>query len=176
MEKTERAQVQAEYATQHFGFSPSSFLDEITEDSLELVGGALGAMKQQVERKLPGKVNQEILDQCFTSLGSRYSETAEKLFDKLGSYLCSNILVVPGQVLLPEDEAWDGVGAKTDVSAKLAAVNNDMAAIRNKIKTALYKKTVLANELENIRSVCSRQEAAIQQQVSLIGNPMENLF
>ena len=98
MEKTERAQVQAEYATQHFGFSPSSFLDEITEDSLELVGGALSAMKKQVERKLPGKVNQETLDQCFTSLGTRYSETAEKLFDKLGSYLCSNILLVPGQV------------------------------------------------------------------------------
>ena len=69
------------------------------------------------------------------------------------------------QVLLPEDEAWDGVGAKTDVSAKLAAVNSDMAVIRDKIKTALYKKTVLANELENIRSVCSRQEAVIQQQV-----------
>merc|ERR1712002_319151 len=148
MEKSERAQAQKEYATQHFGFTPNSFIDEMTEDSLELVSSAMTAMKQQVERKQAGKFDQETLDKAFDNVDKKYRETVEKLFEKLGTYLCANLLVVPSQVLLPEDEPWD-TAPRTEVSSRLAAANLDMTAVRDRIKTALYKRDVLKNELEN---------------------------
>jgi len=164
MEKNEREQAQKEYATQHFGFTPNSFIDEITEESLEMVGSCLGAMKQQVQRKMPGKVEDKSLDKAFETVDNKYRETVEKLFEKLGTYLCKNVLVVPSHVLLTEDESWDNA-PKADAFSKLSTANNDMSAIRDKIKTALYKKSRLQGELENIRTVCAKQESVIQQEV-----------
>jgi len=164
MEKNEREQAQKEYATQHFGFTPNSFVDEITEDSLEMVSSCLGAMKQQVQRKMPGKVDAETLDKAFEAVDNKYRETVEKLFEKLGTYLCKNVLVVPSHVLLPEDDSWDSA-PKADALSKLVAANNDMSAVRDKIKTALYKKTRLRGELENLRTVHTKQESVIQQEI-----------
>jgi len=166
MEKNDKEQAQKEYATQHFGFTPNSFIDEITEESLDTVSSFLGAMKQQVQKKMPGKVDPKTLDKAFETVDSKYRDTVEKLFDKLGSYLCKNVLVVPSHVLLPEDEPWDSA-PKTEASSKLIAANNDMSAIRDKIKTALYKKSRLKSELENIRTTCLKQESVIQQEVDI---------
>ena len=48
MEATAEAQAQKEYATQLLGFTPSSFADEVTEDSLDLLQAAFKSMKQKV--------------------------------------------------------------------------------------------------------------------------------
>lgn len=164
MEKTERDQAQVEYATQHFGYTPTCLIDDVTEDTLEILGSALSSMKQQVQKKQPGKCSKEDLDKAFEKVETKYKGTVEKLFEKLGTYLCENILVVPNQVLLPEDSVWDA-NPRGDAMSRLTSLNTDMETVRNKIKNALYKKAVLKNELENIKAVCSRQEAALQQEV-----------
>lgn len=166
MEKNDKEQAQKEYATQHFGFTPNSFIDEITEETLDTLSCLLGAMNQQVQRKMPGKVEQKTLDKAFETVDTKYRETVEKLFEKLGTYLCKNVLVVPSHVLLPEDEPWDSA-PRTEASSKLVAANNDMSAIRDKIKTTLYKKSRLKSELENIRTTCLKQESVIQQEVDI---------
>jgi len=166
MEKSEKDQAQKEYATQHFGFTPISFIDEFTEETLDYVSGSLVAMKKQVQKKLPGKVDNKTLDKAFETVDIKYRETVEKLFEKLGTFLCKNILVVPSHVLLPEDKPWDSA-PRNEASSKLAAANSEMSTIRHKIKTALYKKSRLKSELENIRSTCLKQESVIQQEVDM---------
>ena len=44
MENSENAQREKEYTVQHFGFDPSTLVEEITEDSLELLSESLGKL------------------------------------------------------------------------------------------------------------------------------------
>jgi len=157
-----------EYAAQHFGFVPSSFVDDLSEDSIDLVTNALNAMKQQVMKKLAGKIkfDQDELDKSFKQVEEKYQVNQEKIFEKLGSFLCAHILKVPGHVLLEEDEAWDGE-TSAGAGSKLVTVNTEMAAMRDSIKTALYKKAVLTAELNNIQDVCKKQEIVIEKDKEL---------
>jgi len=166
MEATSSAKSDKEYAAQFFGFLPSSFVDDLSGDCIDLVTKALGAMKQQVEKKLAGRFDQTELDESFKKVEEKYQMNQEKIFEKLGSYLCAHILKVPGHVLLPEDEAWDGE-TTAGAASKLLTVNTEMEAMRDSIKTSLYKKAVLAAKLENIQEVCKKQEIVIEKDKEL---------
>ena len=108
MEGTNSINSDKEYAAQYFGFVPNSFVDDLSEDSIDLVANSLVAMKEQVKKKLPGRFVESELDESFKKVELKYQENQEKIFEKLGSFLCAHILKIPGHVLLPEDEAWDG--------------------------------------------------------------------
>eukprot|EP00092_Neocalanus_flemingeri_P003149 GFUD01003367.1.p1 GENE.GFUD01003367.1~~GFUD01003367.1.p1 ORF type:complete len:263 (-),score=87.78 GFUD01003367.1:84-821(-) len=166
MEGSSSAKSDTEYAAQYFGFLPSSFVDDLSEDSIDLVTNALGAMKQQIMKKLAGQFDQKELDESFKKVEDKYQMNQEKIFEKLGSYLCAHILKVPNHVLLPEDEAWDGE-TSAGAASKLLSVNTEMASMRESIKTALYKKAVLATELDNIKEVCRKQEIVIEKDKEL---------
>jgi len=166
METSNTANSDKEYAAQYFGFVPSSFVDDLSEDSIDLVTNSLQAMKQQVMKKLPGRFVQSELDESFKKVEEKYQDNQEKIFEKLGSFLCAHILKIPSHVLLPEDEAWDGE-TSAGVASKLLTVNTEMEVMRDNIKSALYKKAVLSAELENIQEVCKKQEVVIEKDKEL---------
>ena len=59
--------------------------------------------------------------------------------------MCAHIFKIPGHVLLTEDEAWDGE-TSAGVASKLITVNTKMEEMREKFKSALYKRAVLTSE------------------------------
>merc|ERR1712129_212698 len=162
MEATNSVNSDKEYAAQYFGFVPNSFVDDLSEDSIDLVANSLVAMKEQ----LPGRFVESELDESFKKVELKYQENQEKIFEKLGSFLCAHILKIPGHVLLPEDEAWDGE-TSAGATSKLLTVNTQMEVMRDGIKSALYKKAVLSAELENIQEVCKSQEVVIEKDKEL---------
>ena len=149
-----------EYAAQYLGFVPNTFVDDLSEDCMDLVADSLEAMKQQLMKKFPGKFDEEELVKSFKNVEVKYQENQEKIFEKLGSFICAHMLKIPGHVLLPEDEAWDGETAD-GVSSKLITVNTRMGVMRDEIKRALYLKAVLSSQFDNIKEVCKSQEAVI---------------
>merc|ERR1712059_224064 len=92
---------------------------------------------------------QEELDSGFKIVGQKYQMNVEKIFEKLGSYVCAHILRVPDHVLLPEDSDWEEQD-RVGVVNKLAASNNEMTAIRNRIQNNIYRRAVLTTELEKV--------------------------
>ena len=160
MEDSIAVNTEKEYAAQLLGFVPSSFFDDLSEDSIDLVASSLEAMKQKMLKTFPDNCDKDDLDQAFKKVGVKYQENQEKVLEKLRSWSCAHIFKIPAHVLLPEDEAWDGETGQ-GVASKLLAVNSEMEVMRNKVKSALYKKAVLSSELENIENVCKSQERVI---------------
>ena len=160
MEESDAAKTDKEYAAQFLGFVPSSFVDDLSEDSIELVTSSLQFMKQKIVKTFPEKCAQVDVDKAFKKVEVKYQENQEKLFEKLGSWVCAHIFKIPGHVLLTEDEAWDGE-TSSGVASKLITVNTEMEEMRDKIKSALYKRAVLTTELEKIQDVCTSQEEVI---------------
>merc|ERR1712179_768780 len=56
--------------------------------------------------------------------------------------------------------AWDGE-TSAGVDSKLITVNTEMEVMRDKIKSALYKRAVLTCELEKIQDVCTIQKKVL---------------
>jgi len=161
MEESNASNADREYAAQFLGFVPSSFVDDLSEDSIELVASSLEFMKQKIVKTFPDKCEQVEVDKAFKKVEVKYQENQEKLFEKLGSWVCAHIFKIPGHVLLTEDEAWDGE-TSAGVASRLITVNTEMEVMRDKIKSALYKRAVLTSELEKIQDVCTSQEKVIE--------------
>lgn len=175
MEDSRKEQISREYTAQFLGFLPSDLVNEISETCMELVTDGLEAVKGQVQKKLPGKFKQEELDSGFKIVGQKYHMNVEKIFEKLGSYVCAHILRVPNHVLLPEDSAWEEQD-RVGVINKLAASNNEMTAIRNRIQNNIYRRAVLTAELEKVEQVCKVQEEMIVKDEQLFGKlDLENM-
>jgi hypothetical protein len=51
-------------------------------------------VKEQIEKKLAGKFEQESLDHAFKKIEVKYSAEFENIFEKLGPYLYVNIFKV----------------------------------------------------------------------------------
>merc|ERR1712079_349563 len=92
--------------------------------------------------KYEGKLDPAVMGASMQRVEDKYSEEFDKIFEKVGKFTTENILRVPAHVLLPEDEVWDSERPGS-ISAKSANVDVELEALRNKIKTANYKKTVL---------------------------------
>ena len=156
-----RQDIATEYATQFFKFVPQSLIDELGEGTNELVQEALAAIRQKITSKHLGKVEPQVIEASLQKVEDKYLLEFDKIFEKLGEWSLANVLRVPANVLLPEDAVWD-TEAPSTISSKLANVNVEMEALRSKIKTAIYKKSVLTQSLENVEEICTKQEARIQ--------------
>ena len=151
-----------EYAAQFFEIVPTAFVGVISEDARDLVGDALQLMKQQIMKKLPGTFVQSELDDAIEKVIKHYQINLDKIYEKLGSFVSARILRIPKHVLLPEDEPWDGESS-SGAEARLLAVNTDMLTLRETVKSALYKKAVLTEELQKMRCICRTQESTIEE-------------
>ena len=150
-----------EYATQFFEFIPKSFVDELNEVSNELISGALELMKLKIVSKFETKVIQPEIEKCMGAVEEKYLLEVDNIFEKLSSSLSSGVLAVPQHVLLDEDEAWDDV-KPSEALTRLADTNASLEALRNKIKTASYKKMMLSRSLETIQDIRNKQQDDIK--------------
>ena len=151
-----------EYAIQFFEIDPSAFVNEMSKDACDRVGISLQVMKQYFMKKLPGTFAQSEIDVAFEKVFKHYQINIEKIFEKVGSYVSARILRIPKHVLLPEDEPWDGESS-SGVEARLHAVYTDMSTMRDTVKSALYKKAVLTEELRKMRCIRQAQESTIEE-------------
>ena len=149
-----------EYATQFFGFIPESFADVLNEESNDLISDALEAMKQKLVSKFD-KVTQTDIETCMGAVEDKYLLEVDNIFEKLSSSLSSGVLAVPHHVLLDEDEAWDDV-KPSEAITRLANTNASMEELRDKIKTASYKKMMLSRSLETIQDITNKQQDNIK--------------
>ena len=166
----DKSNTRTEYATQFFDFVPQTMVDEISEDANELIQGALEAMKQKITSKYSDKVDPNVIQNGIDKIEEKYLFEMDRIFEKLVSYLCAHVLSVPNHVLLPEDNIWDSDTSGPNCSNRLAKVNVELDSLRNKIKSALYKKTVLQQSLENIQEICQKQESKISSDELLYNN------
>ena len=150
-----------EYATQFFEFIPKSFVDELNEVSNELISGALELMKLKIVSKFETKVIQPDIEKCMGAVEEKYLLEVDNIFEKLSSSLSSGVLAVPQHVLLDEDEAWDDM-KPSEALTRLADTNASLEALRNKIKTASYKKMMLSRSLETIQDIRNKQQDDIK--------------
>ena len=169
-DKMDKNNTKTEYATKFFDFVPQTMVDEISEDANELIQGALEDMKQKISSKYADKVDSTVIQNSIDKIEEKYLFEMDKIFEKLVSYLCAHVLSVPNHVLLPEDTVWDSDTSGPNCSNRLAKVNVELDSLRNKIKSALYKKTVLQQSLENVQEICQKQESKISSDELLFNN------
>lgn len=103
LEATPEERLQLEYATQHFGFTPDSFVETITSTVVDSINDGLDDTKKQLAEAFRKKVSRQELDESFAVLKNKYVTTAEKVLENFSRYVKRNILIVPKNVVLPED-------------------------------------------------------------------------
>jgi hypothetical protein len=62
LEATPEERLQLEYATQHFGFTPDSFVETITTTAIETINDNLDGTKKQLKKTFSGRCNILILN------------------------------------------------------------------------------------------------------------------
>ena len=158
-----------EYATQFFDFVPQCFVDELNQSCQELVMDALGVIKTKIAGKYDGKLEPAVIEAGMQKVEDKYSEEFDKIFEKVGKFTTENILRVPPHVLLPEDEVWDSERPGS-ISAKSANVDVELEALRNKIKTASYKKAMLSKSLVTVQDIRNQQQSHIKTYEELLNS------
>ena len=166
----DKSKHQTEYATQFFDFVPRSLVDDISEGSNELVQESLVQIKNRIIKKYDGKVEPSNIEESVKRIEDKYLLEMDTVYEKLSSFLCAHVLKVPGHVLLPEDKVWDPEQQSSSSSAKLTNINVELESLRSKIKTAIYKKTVLKQSLENIQEIVMKQEDKLQSDEEMFNN------
>lgn len=103
LEATPEERIQLEYATQHFGFTPDSFVETITTTAVEKINEDLDETRKQLAKTFASKVSEQELEESFAVIKNKYITSAEKILDNFSRYMKKNILIVPKSVVLPED-------------------------------------------------------------------------
>lgn len=103
LEATPEERIQLEYATQHFGFTPDSFVETITTTAVEKINEDLDEARKHLAQTFAGKVSAQELEESFAVVKNKYTSSAEKILDNFSRYVKKNILIVPKNVVLPED-------------------------------------------------------------------------
>jgi len=114
LEATPEERLQLEYATQHFNFTPDSFVETITTTVIDSINDGLDETKKQLYNTFKKKVSSKEMDESFALVKHKYTMSAEKVLDNFSRYVKKNILIVPKNVVLPEDEVHVPKQAKTD--------------------------------------------------------------
>ena len=155
-----KQQSQTEYATQFFDFVPQSLVDELSENSNQLIQEALTSIKQKITSKYSGKVDPDAIAASIQKIEDKYLLETDKVFEKVVSFLCARVLRVAGHVLLPEDQVWDTDPPPT--TSRLTNLNVELDTLRQKIKTAKYKNVLLKQSLDEVKEVSVKQQSKLE--------------
>jgi len=113
LEASPGERLELEYATQHFGFTPDSFVETISETVLDSLKEGLDDNKEHLKKAFRKKVSAQELDESFTVIQNKYMTFTEKVLENFSRYLKRNILIVPKNVVLPEDSVHVYKGCKS---------------------------------------------------------------
>jgi len=164
MENTENEQREKEYLIQLFGFDPSTLVDEVLENSIEVHTQLLDQLKEKI-KKLSDN-NREAIDKGIDALKQKNELLMEKKFKGLAVYLDQQVFKIPQHVLLEEDAPWDNL-TQSVANTKLTALYTEIAKMRDEYSNCLYMETVLRKHLKELQQICIMQEKTIQKEVSL---------
>lgn len=103
LEATPEERSQLEYATQHFGFTPDSFVETISTSAVEKLTEDLEVLRKHVAQNFSGKISKQALEESFALIRIKYVASAQNILDNFSTYIKRNILIVPKDVVLPED-------------------------------------------------------------------------
>jgi hypothetical protein len=103
LEASPEEKLQLEYATQHFGFTPDSFVETISTTAVDSLKDGNDDAKEQLSKTFRKKVSKQELEESFIVIKNKYITTTEKVLDNFSRYLKRNILIVPKHLVLPED-------------------------------------------------------------------------
>ena len=173
-----RKREQMEYSAQFFGFSPDSFIDTLIGDCTEIVSGNLQAnyqlspnilhvvetlfnamisfmhlfqsAKKRCLEAFEGKVLEGEVDKCFAEAEEKYLEATERIFYKFGLYLRSQVLTVPPEILLPEDEVHSDPERAQYDGADLHSAEDKFRNLCQKVRNAKLERAVLRNKVKNL--------------------------
>lgn len=183
LEATPEERIQLEYATQHFGFTPDSYVETITDNTVDILNTALDETKKQLTKTFCKKVSAQELDECFAVIKNRYVVSTEKILDNFSRYVKKNIFFVPKNNVLPEDR----VSAKgTDIrqsqdtsngadipSTELYTGDDLIESVKGferqckNVKNSKYKEAVLRAKLKNLETVALRQRGLLKKAEAL---------
>ena len=90
------------------------------------------------------------MNKCFSAAEEKYLEATERIFYKFGCYLRSQVLTVPPEILLPEDEVHaDPERAQYD-GADLHSAEDKFRNLCQKVRNAKLERAVLRNKVKNL--------------------------
>ncbi|XP_078693833.1 protein MIS12 homolog [Branchiostoma floridae x Branchiostoma belcheri] len=148
----------AEYAVQYFGFTPQSFADGVFNvmvdnlyDTMDAAEHYLVSRNRDVPKEEVKAGTQEVI--------LKFLQAFKKAFDKLELYLLSNLFHLPNYVLLPEDK----VQMEQYTPEEEAQLDEELDALRQKIRNAVYVNTCLKQELEDLGKVQLQLERLLVQ-------------
>jgi hypothetical protein len=104
---------------------------------------------------------------AFLSVEESFAHSAEAAYFKLGRFLLKNVVLVPRDVLLPEDDVHGRVDA--DAGA-LAEATEDFVGLCAAVKRAKAEKALLLAKAKNLRLVLERQELLLARARELKGH------
>lgn len=194
LEATPEERIELEYSTQHFGFTPDSFVETITDHTIEILNTNLDDTKAQLTKTFSKKVTAQELDECFAVIKNRYVVSTEKILDNFSRYVKKNIFFIPKNNVLPEDrvsakrsekmQSQDSSNA-TDIQIDELYTGDDMIeSIKGferqckSIKNLKYKEAVLRAKLKNLETVAMRQRTLLRkaEELNECGKSMDNII
>ena len=194
LEATPEERIELEYSTQHFGFTPDSFVETITDHTMEILNTNLDDTKAQLTKTFSKKVTAQELDECFAVIKNRYVVSTEKILDNFSRYVKKNIFFIPKNNVLPEDrvsakrsekmQSQDSSNA-TDIQIDELYTGDDMIeSIKGferqckSIKNLKYKEAVLRAKLKNLETVAMRQRTLLRkaEELNECGKSMDNII
>ncbi|XP_014665307.1 PREDICTED: protein MIS12 homolog [Priapulus caudatus] len=140
---------QYEYETQHFMFTPKSFIDGVYNQILVYINDGITAMQGVMKKQFPEAESELNLEDGYRAILSRYIKVIDQAFDKLESYLLRNIFHIPEDVLLPEDE----VHSKPYSVEDDALLDAQLESLQKQIMALNYTNACLRSELQDINIV-----------------------
>jgi len=194
LEATPEERIELEYSTQHFGFTPDSFVETITDNTMEILNSNLDETKAQLTKTFSKKVSAQELDECFAVIKNRYVVSTEKILDNFSRYVKKNIFFIPKNTVLPEDrvsairseqkQSQDSSNA-TDIQIEELYTGDDLIeSIKGferqckNVKNLKYKEAVLRAKLKNLETVAKRQRTLLRKAEDLneCGKSMDNII
>ncbi|CAB4063227.1 MIS12 [Lepeophtheirus salmonis] len=99
-------EIQEEYSTQHFGFPPKTFLDNIGILILERVSNVLKGVQTVLMEKCPD--SKDSIPSAMSHLQKDWLQATQESLLQLNKVLLQEILIVPKDFVLPEDRVHVG--------------------------------------------------------------------
>jgi len=178
LEATSEEKLQSEYATQHFGFTPDSFVETLTDHVIDILNTNLDETQKQLTKKFSKKVSKQELEECFAVIKNRYIVSTEKVLDNFSRYVKKNIFFIPKNIVLPEDrvtlkrtenkQCQDLSNGTNMQSEELYTGDDLLESIKGferqckSIKNTKYKEAVLHAKLKNLETVAKRQRELLK--------------
>jgi len=114
------------YEAQFFGFTPRSLLDGVYEALTSFGKDRLKSLERQLleSELVPADVSSEHVSRALNKVLEQFNERIDHIYEKFEDYVLKNIMYIPSNVLLPEDQVQANQVTKEDEEAVDTEIKN----------------------------------------------------